>query len=920
MSQSEVRLAVSGDVHGHVVIGDHNLVVSEGGSVLALLQSGERPVPSRRDHVELLPRRIPPPQGRDAELERLEQYVADSSTVQVYGPPGIGKTTLLRQAAHRLAERGTELAFLPAAGRTAGDLAQDVFEACYDAPGYRPTTQELQRLMAGVEVCVLMDDLEITDEERGLLLSAMRDATLLFSSVERSLWDEGRTLGLGGLAEQPGLALLARVLDRPLRQDEVSLARELLRAADGSPLLLVRAAAEAHRTTALADGQPVMLHAGALGELLPQILGRVSGTARDLASLLGYGGTPGIATEVLQHLVPDPGTLAADLAQLTDLALVLESEQGFRLAPGVPETLPPGSVDLAGLVTRLRDWAATRNLPPQAVAAHATLITAVIDATLEAGRPDLGARLAKAAAPAVACSLRLGAWERLLVRGKVAAARAGDNQILAYLCHEDGIRNLVSGKHLAAMAGISAALELWHQLGDTAHTALAQHTHALTAQAVPHATTAAHPAAATATSHTAHATTAHTTTAHTTAAHTTTAHTATHTTATHATAHATAHTGHALTGKAGIGLTAKLVIGGGVAAVAATGATVASVTLTSHSAAKPPPVVVPAATTPMLAYATPTAIEVRAGTGPARVLATLPAGNAVQQLVWSQDRKTIAWTAGSDVEIADVQGGPVRHWSCTCRGIVFRSNRLLSGDGDLSGGPYLTRYPAQGTATERVPLSGLPSTDGTLSTFNLEASLPSGELIVGYGVGVSSHGGPQRLYRVDQTGHAIPFGPAQDITANTPFSGFAADPGGTRLGFLSSMVSGACGAASVTLADTTTGRLTTPSLPSNGLSAEAVWFDAAGTAYAAFVGTPTALVDTPTACRNGSTTLVLRAEGNTWVSAGQGVLRAAYAKGGWQASLSGPAATTAQQYNTLTITHAKDRVTIPNAGTFAWSP
>lgn len=159
---------------------------------------------------------------------------------------------------------------------------------------------------------------------------------------------------------------------------------------------------------------------------------------------------------------------------------MIVSDRGCQLAPGVAAALP---ADIVPDLPRL-EWVAqrlsecSRQLPPGQVADHVPLITGVIDATTRLGRPDIGALLAKVTAPSTACSGRLGAWERLLDRGKAAAQLAGDRPILAYLTHEDGIRALVTGKQVAA-AAIGAAIALWHELGFTAQAALAQQAQSL---------------------------------------------------------------------------------------------------------------------------------------------------------------------------------------------------------------------------------------------------------------------------------------------------------------------------------------------------------------------------------------------------------------------------------------------------------
>jgi hypothetical protein len=124
---------------------------------------------------------------------------------------------------------------------------------------------------------------------------------------------------------------------------------------------------------------------------------------------------------------------------------------------------------------RLQEWTRVPGLSPHAVADHVGLITGVIAATVAAGRPDLGGQLARVTAPLAACSLRLGAWEQILRYGIEAARLAGDRRTVAYLTHEDGVHKLITGRRVAAIAALGAAIAIWHELGDTAHVALAQH-------------------------------------------------------------------------------------------------------------------------------------------------------------------------------------------------------------------------------------------------------------------------------------------------------------------------------------------------------------------------------------------------------------------------------------------------------------
>jgi hypothetical protein len=479
---------VGGDVRGQIVVGDNNVTVWAEQSVVTV-QSGPRHEPSRRAKILLLPRQSTPPIGRERDVHAVLGAAAHDRLVQIYGPPGTGKSTLLRHVC--TAGGGDRTVFLSAAGRDVSDLLQDVFETCYDTAGYRPSPVELRRLMADVDVRLWIDDLDVTGEERDLLLDGVPAATVVFTSAARTVWANGRSLQLDGLDAGSAVALLARALGRPLTEHEQVTALDLWRASAGSPMSLLRAAAAVRPDE---NGAWVLPRPAELADLLPRLTAALSTAAQDVATVLALAGPAGVSANVLSRLVTDPPTVPGVLDEWRRLALVLDTGGTFQLSPGVGAVLPAGPdylIRLTRIATGLREWAGSAAASPLEVAAHTSLIAAVVDATVMAGRPELGAQLAKAAAPAAACSMRLGAWGRILGRGKVAAERAGDRSILAYLTHEDGVRSLITGKRAAAAVAIGAAVALWHELGASAQLALAQHTQAIAGHAIAHVGTAA---------------------------------------------------------------------------------------------------------------------------------------------------------------------------------------------------------------------------------------------------------------------------------------------------------------------------------------------------------------------------------------------------------------------------------------------
>ena len=105
----EYHVSIEGDTFAPVVVGDHNFVVdARNGSTVSVVTERERPRPVRRDQVRLLPRRQSVPLGREADLAKVRAAVEAGGVVQLYGPPGIGTSMLLRRTARTRAPRRRE--------------------------------------------------------------------------------------------------------------------------------------------------------------------------------------------------------------------------------------------------------------------------------------------------------------------------------------------------------------------------------------------------------------------------------------------------------------------------------------------------------------------------------------------------------------------------------------------------------------------------------------------------------------------------------------------------------------------------------------------------------------------------------------------------------------------------------------------
>lgn len=463
---AEYRNEIGGNAEGPVIAGDYNMVIdAQHGSTVNLLTERERPRPVRRDRIELLPGRQRQPVGRDAEIAMLSEAVRAGGPVQLCGPPGIGKSALLRHAARLLDPGPDGVIFLTATHREVEDLAQEVFECCYETAGYAPSRAELRRLMAGVRVTVYMDNADFETEQLLELKDMAPDATFVLAGTERALGSEGTVVELSGLDLAAGLDLLASELHRPLLKSERAAATDLWQAAGGRPLILVRAAGLARFDSAGAARLP---RPGEVPALLPLLFDQLDPAELDVLHLLATLFDAELDPVHIGALTEAPDA-AGMCGRLADLGLLVPAEHGYRLAADAGPVLRerhPEPFPVERLCEYFIQWATQKTTTSAAVSGQSRALEQAAVLAESVDRPDLAVQVTRAASPAMARSLRFGGWGRLLGRGWVAAGRAGDRHAAAYFVHEEGIRALLTGKRVLAAALLAEALVLWRELGD----------------------------------------------------------------------------------------------------------------------------------------------------------------------------------------------------------------------------------------------------------------------------------------------------------------------------------------------------------------------------------------------------------------------------------------------------------------------
>ncbi|WP_425825690.1 hypothetical protein [Streptomyces fractus] len=464
------RVDVRGEVNGQVVVGRNNVVINaEQGAYVAYRPEGPpelrlraRPYPggsALRGQGEVLI-------GRDGELAAISAWLGSGRRVQVFGPPGIGKSALLRRCAAEQIALGRPVLHLHAADRTTEDLLQELFQACYEladgrpCEGYKPEPATLRQLLGALHVVLIVDDLQVSPDDLGTLVEATPGCRLLTAAVDRIERPEARPLRLDGLHEQHAFELLAREVGYYPGGPAADAARHLVAAVHGHPQTVLQAAAAFNASQGRgASGQmtgppwppgffPVDDTALAVGTSA-RLSERAIGLLRPLCTLAPLPASPVLLAAL--GVRPDP----AALAELTALRLVevdgdnLASCGPFAVLVAQQAGVLPAAAKLAPALTH---WLRTRATRYEACA-EAAAIRRVLG-NLAMVEDHRGVRdLARAAAPLLALSLHWGVWGQVLRYGRAAAQFLGAAADESYFAHEVHVRVIALSTASSGLAG-----------------------------------------------------------------------------------------------------------------------------------------------------------------------------------------------------------------------------------------------------------------------------------------------------------------------------------------------------------------------------------------------------------------------------------------------------------------------------------
>ncbi len=208
-------IIVHGNVDGNIVKGDNNFIVNTNNGTIVRQEAMST---HRRSLIPKPPAEPDGFVGRKPELNQVEGWIAESKAGIIQGVDGIGKTSLIKQAANSesaksqpdgvvfvdaLDEEGNLLEF--------GDLVQRIFDALFESqPHQKVDLASARTYLSNTQPLVLLNSIALSPKNLDQLADLFSKAPILVTT-ENSALTRGRkySILLGPLDREDSLALLA---------------------------------------------------------------------------------------------------------------------------------------------------------------------------------------------------------------------------------------------------------------------------------------------------------------------------------------------------------------------------------------------------------------------------------------------------------------------------------------------------------------------------------------------------------------------------------------------------------------------------------------------------------------------------------------------------------------------------------------
>ncbi|HTI28478.1 MAG TPA: hypothetical protein VL652_46285 [Kutzneria sp.] len=391
--------------------------------------------------------------GRESELARLVEVLGRGKSVVLRGPDGIGKTTLLRHAAHhdKLTISDIDVVVWTSPGLPDADqILKAVLDQVATYPGERPPVPGpvLRRAMTGLRALVIVEDPRCTAAELAEVRGAMRRSVFVVTTDRGDLKADKEILLAGLSAEESRLVLESEFDDElpAVTRERVEKLCEGYGHHPGKVVQLGRYLSVARTQRELEpelDSDEAQL-------IVPRLVEWLDEPTRAAVLALAALDNAEWGWPLLAAVADITTQSTAKSLQKSGLAV---GKERYRLAAGVVEHVP---TDVVAVTERITDWA-WEIVATEEIAAEIGVIEQALERTLR-DHPETALALAFVAATKLAATRHWDAWGRVLPLGLKAAIAADSRPGRHYFRYSLAARKNADGRRQEAAELVGALM------------------------------------------------------------------------------------------------------------------------------------------------------------------------------------------------------------------------------------------------------------------------------------------------------------------------------------------------------------------------------------------------------------------------------------------------------------------------------
>lgn len=475
-----VQATIDGDIKGQVAVGNYILQIGDvnGGVVNVAPQTQIPNYIKRTGTVNLRPRSFSALLDRENETASVKSALGTSTPVSLYGPAGIGKTSLLRGLSHQPETNQFRdgVVYLSISGLGLDDVLQSLFDVFHESQSnLKPTGTEIRIAMQGINALVFLDDIDLSRDDTSALLDALPGCMFVLAAVERSIWGEGQAISLAGLPVDDALDLFVLELNRSLDEREQAEVREICVLLGSHPLKVLQAASIVREGTATLSDVRAQIQQELDDDLSKLSLAASTDTQRRLVAIMAAAGGVAVPVEHLRS-ISQSDVVVKDLQELVSLGLVQADGSRFQLAGELSGTISR-LWDLTSwedrLIEFLVEWLIKKPAQNLLDESLDLLVDTVHKAETKNRWLDV-VKIGRGFERVLIFRKRWQTWLDILNLILKAARALGDRKVEGWALHQIGTRAACLGFNESARGFLTQALNIRQAIGDQAGVAITQ--------------------------------------------------------------------------------------------------------------------------------------------------------------------------------------------------------------------------------------------------------------------------------------------------------------------------------------------------------------------------------------------------------------------------------------------------------------